>query len=406
VENRKQYDMSYAEAMRKLAERYPNDPDANALFAESLMDLHPWDLWTRDGEPKEWTPEILETLENGIKRWPEHPGFHHFYIHAVEASNHPERGLASAETLPKLVPGAGHLVHMPSHIYIRVGRYLDAVKANEDAIKVDDAYITQCRQQGIYPLGYAPHNHHFLVASAMLAGQGSKALTASRELAKRQDPKMMEVEALGPVIQHYWITPLHVMIRFGKWDEILEEPAPEKDLLYPTGVWHYARGLANLRTGKMNESKEHLQQLNLLLQNPILSKMQIMEINFASEILSIAKEVLSGEIAAKERDFTKAILHLRKGVELEDGLTYTEPADWHPSVRQNLGAVLNQAGLFAEAEKVFRKDLEYVPQNGWSLFGLVKALRAQGNVKEAQHLEERFQKLWSEADINLSAARF
>jgi poly(3-hydroxybutyrate) depolymerase len=405
-QDRTQYDKAYASAMRNVAKTFADDPDANALFAESLMDLHPWDLWTREGEPKEWTPEILRILEDGIKRWPDHPGFHHFYIHAVEASNHPESAIVSAEVLPKLVPGAGHLVHMPSHIYIRVGRYLDAVKANEDAIKVDDAYITQCRHQGIYPLGYAPHNHHFLVASAMLAGKGSKALAASRELARRQDPKMMEVPALGPVIQHFWITPLHVMIRFGKWDEILKEPHPEKNLMYPTGVWHYARGLANLRTGNMNEAKEHLKQLRSFIENPVMKKMKIMEINLAADILAIAGEVLTGEIAAKEGDFKKAILHLQKGVELEDGLMYQEPADWHASVRQNLGSVLIQAGFPADAEKVFRKDLEYVPQNGWSLFGLAQALRAQGKDEEAKQIAERFQIAWSEADTSLIAARF
>lgn len=404
--DRKRLDREYAEAMGEVAERYPDDPDAIALHAEALMDLHPWDLWTRNGEPRSWTPAILEVLERGIERWPDHPAFHHFYIHAVEASRNPERGLPSAARLPDLVPGAGHLVHMPSHIYIRVGRYVDAVAANERAIAVDDQYLAQVREQGIYALGYAPHNHHFLCAAAMLAGQGKKSLSAARHLSMHQDPKRMRDPVLGASVQHYWATPLYVLVRFGEWERILNEPPPAKDLLYPTGVWHYARGMAYLRTGRRKEAGDELEALGRIAGLPEVAELRIWEINKAADLLQIARQVLAGEIAAGAEDYDRAVAHLEKAVALEDGLTYQEPADWHPSVRQNLGAVLLEAGHAADAEEVYRRDLAYVPENGWSLFGLAQALRAQGKDEAASRVDDRFEKAWREADVRLTSSRF
>lgn len=405
-EDRSPLDQKYSAAMRDLAASYPDDPDASALFAESLMDLHPWDLWTREGEPKEWTAEILQVLEQGMQKWPDHPGFHHFYIHAVEASAHPERALKSAQKLPDLVPGAGHLVHMPAHIYIRTGQYLESVKANEEAILVDDAYITQCRKQELYPLGYAPHNHHFLAASAMLAGQSEKSISASRHLAVHQDPQMMRDPQFGCTLQHFWVTPIYALVRFGKWDALLKEPKPDKDLLYPIGVWHYGRGMAYLRKGKTAEAKAELEEVRKLVNDPEVAKLTIWGLNSIKDVLIIAEEVLAGEIAAEEKDFETAIAHLEKGVTIEDSLLYQEPADWNASVRQNLGAVLLAAGRPAEAEKVYRKDLQLVPENGWSLYGLAQALHAQGKDAEAQKVESRFQKSWSQADVKLASSRF
>jgi tetratricopeptide (TPR) repeat protein len=404
LKDRSSLDKAYASEMQKLAQSYPDDPDASALYAEASMDLHPWDLYTRNGDPKEWTPALVDLIEKGMYRWPEHPGFHHFYIHAVEASRNPERGLHCID-LPKLVPGAGHLVHMPAHIYIRVGRYLDAVKANEDAVLADDKYEAECHRQGVYELGYMPHNHHFLCAAAMLAGISSKSLESAHHLATHQDKKLMRDPGFGASLQHYWITPLYAMVRFGKWDGILKEPSPVADLRYPVGIWHYARGFALLRTGHPEQAEQELKELTSIAEDPKMKELRIWEINSTADVLQIAREVLSGEIAAQKKKYDQAVMHLQNAVKLEDALQYQEPADWNASARQNLGAILLMAGRPAEAEAVYRKDLQFVPENGWSLFGLAQSLRSQKKVAEAESVDQRFKKAWSQADIQITSSR-
>lgn len=401
VGERVSLDLAYANAMRELAERYPSDLDAATLFAEALMDTMPWDYWQEDGEPKPETVEVLNTLESVLERNPNHAGANHLYIHAVEAQQ-PELGIAAADRLGDLVPGAGHLVHMPSHIYIRVGRYHDAVVANQKAVQADQDYVTQCYAQGLYPVAYMPHNHHFLWYGAMMAGQKEVALEAGKQTAMMADRELMREPGYG-TLQHYYAIPLYTLVKFGLWEEILNQPAPEADLLYPTGVWHYARGMALAATGR--EAQQELQVLKEIAANPELELVTIWDINTTAHLLHIATEVLSGTIAHQQGNVEQAIAHLQSAVDLEDSLNYDEPAPWYSPVRQSLGAVLLAADRSAEAEQAYREDLQVYPDNGWSLWGLVQSLQAQGKRKEAQAVQKRFEEAWQYADVTLTASQ-
>ncbi|MCH8957797.1 hypothetical protein IIA28_21155, partial [candidate division KSB1 bacterium] len=398
-------DIDYADAMRELHRRYPDDTEAAALFAESLMDLHPWDYWQNDGQAKSWTPEILEVLESVLQHNPAHPGANHFYIHAVEASKTPERGLQSAERLGKAVPGAGHLVHMPSHIYIRVGDYHQGTVANELAIQSDDDYVTQCRSQGIYPLAYVPHNHHFLWATATLEGASKKAIAAGKSTSAKVDTAMMRQPGLG-TLQHFFIIPLYAYVRFGEWDAILAEPKPADDLVYPIGVWHYARGMAFARTGRFAEAEAELDAVKEIRKNPALKKITVWDINGTVKLMEIAAKALAGELAAAKGDTYYAVEYFHESIEIEDGLAYNEPPDWFFPVRHSLGAVFLEAGRPADAEQVYRADLEIFPENGWSLYGLQKSLEMQDKNGEAAEVEQRFKEAWAWSDIELTASRF
>lgn len=401
--DRSALDAAYAEAMRGVYESFPDDPDAGALFAEALMNTTPWDYWLENGEPRPVTAEFLSVLEEVIAKDPDHPGAHHFYIHAVEAV-HPEKGIDSAERLAALVPGAGHLVHMPSHIYLRVGRYQEAVEANEAAIAADDAYVTTCHAQGLYPLAYMPHNRHFLWAAATLAGQGEKAISAAREMAAKIDQVEMRHEGLS-TLQHFWITPLYALTRFGHWEEILAEPEPDADLLYPRAVWHYARAMALLRTDRPDEAVRELSLLEAIATDPALESITVWDINTTADLIAIAVEVVAGEIAAARRRWATAIAHLERGVALEDELNYDEPPPWHAPVRQILGAVLLEAGRVTDAEAVYRADLDRFPANGWSLFGLRQSLTEQHRDAEAAQVAEQFAEAFDRADVMLSRSR-
>lgn len=404
-ENRKPLDTAYVNAMRQVQKRYPEDLDAATLFAEAFMDTMPWNYWSKDGKPNPGTTELLTVLESVLKRNPNHPGANHLYIHAVESSPNPERGIASADRLGELVPGAGHLVHMPAHIYIRVGRYHDAVVANRIAIAADQDYITQCHAQGIYPLGYMPHNHHFLMAGAMMGGDSKVAIQAARHTAAMADQKKMRELGYG-TLQHYYAMPIYALTKFGKWDEILKEPAPAADLKYPNGVWHYARGMAFAAKGELKQAAEELKHLRAIAADPAIKKVTVWDINTTSQLLQMASEVLAGEIAAQQSDYTKAIAHLKTAVTLEDKLKYDEPATWYSPVRQSLGAVLLKANRAAEAEIVYKEDLKRYPENGWSLFGLAQSLRQQGKTRQAMTVQERFKQAWKFADVTLTASRF
>jgi tetratricopeptide (TPR) repeat protein len=402
-DDRTTLDAAYADAMREVWREYPDDADAGTLFAESLMDTTPWDYWLEGGQPKAVTEEFLAVLEDVLELDPNHPGAHHFYIHAVEAV-HPEKGLESATRLATLVPGAGHLVHMPSHIYIRVGRYQDAVEANEEAIAADDEYVTTCHAQGLYPLAYMPHNWHFLWASASFAGQGAKAVRAAREIAARTDQETMREEGYG-TLQHYWVTPLYALTRFGYWEEILAEPEPSDDLVYPRGVWHYARAMALLKADRPDEALAEIEALEAIVDDPALETVTVWDINGTRELLAIAVEVARGELAATRRRWATAIAHLRRGVELEDALNYDEPPPWYAPVRQILGAVLLEAGQVAEAEAVYRADLERFPDNGWSLYGLRQALTEQHRDSEAAQVAGALERAFEHADVVLTSSR-
>jgi tetratricopeptide (TPR) repeat protein len=402
-DDRSHLDVAYADAMREVARRYPKDTDAGTLFAEALMDTTPWDYWRENGKPKPETVEIMETLTAVMDQDPNHPGANHLYIHIVEAQR-PEMAVAAADRLGGLVPGAGHLVHMPSHIYIRMGRYHDASVANQKAIAADDDYVTACRKQGLYPVMYMPHNHHFLWAAATIEGRSEVAISAAREIARRQDLDVARQPGLTS-LQHYWITPVYALTRFGKWEAILEEPAPPDDLIYPLGVWHYARGMALTRMGRFDQAKAELARLTEIGADPELELVTVWDLNTTDNLIAIAREVLSGEIAAAQGDYETAIGHLEAGVEIEDVLVYDEPPTWHAPVRLNLGAVLLAAGRPAEAEKIYREDLEIFPDNGWALFGLEQSLEAQGKTDEAIAVAGQFKKAWQHADIELASSR-
>ena len=404
-DSRAALDEAYANAMREVAQKYPDDADAAALFAEAAMDLHPWKYWEKDGQPKPWTPEIVSTIESGLQKWPQHPGLNHFYIHAVEASAEPARAMASAELLRDLVPAAGHLVHMPAHIFIRTGRYHDAVVANERAIAADSSYITQCHAQGMYPVTYVPHNHHFLSAAATFGGNSEKALMAAQHMAMNQDRQLMRKPGYG-TLQHYMMIPLYAMIKFGQWEDILKEAAPDSDLLYPQGVWHFSRGMAYTRTNQLDKVAQELEKLKRIAADSSLMKVTIWDINTTFDLLQIAAAMLSGELAAQHRDFATAIKHLQRAVALEDNLTYDEPPPWYTPARHNLGAVLLEAGRAVEAQKVYEADLQKYPENGWALFGLQQSLLAQKKNAEAAAAKKRLDQAWAGADVTLASSRF
>ena len=400
--NRAALDMAYATAMRELRDRYPDDLDIATLYAEALMDLRPWNYWTRDMQPYPETVEVMKVLESVLARNPNHPGAIHLYIHTVELAR-PQLAEAAAERLWTLAPGAGHLVHMPSHIFRRIGRYTDASRSNQDAIAADEDYITQCRAQGVYPLAYYPHNIHFLWDSATMQGRSHVAIEAARKSASKiPEGAWREV----PLLHQFLVAPLFAYTRFGEWEFILKEPRPPQDSLFWTGMWHYARGMALTATGKLDEAKQELASLRINTAHESMDDYRVtFSRNGAKAILDIATEVLAGELSAKRGDNDKAIARLHRGILLEDNLIYNEPPDWHVPVRQALGAVLLETGRAAEAEAVYWQDLSLNRENGWSLFGLMQSLRAQGKEAQAAMIEKRFQKAWSQSDVALTASR-
>jgi tetratricopeptide (TPR) repeat protein len=395
-------DRAYAEAMKDVVRRFPNDLDAATLYAEALMDLRPWNYWTPDGRPYAETPEILASLEKVLARSPNHPGANHLYIHAVEATKQPEKAEAAADRLLKLVPGAGHLVHMPSHIYQRVGRYADAAASNDAAIKADEDYIAQCRAQGIYPMVYYPHNIHFLWYAATAEGRSQVAIDAARKMASKIDDEMIDKV---PLVAAFKVVPYYALSRFGRWDEVLAEPAPADKHLYMKGLWHYARGLALAAKGQLDDADKELAEVKRIAADKALDY-TLLSPNTAAAVFAIAPEALAGDLAAKRKDYDAAIAHLERAVRLEDSLVYTEPEEWHYPSRQALGAVLLEAGRAKEAETVYWDDLRRHADQGWSLFGLAQALRAQGKQEQATAVQQRFDKAWARADVKLTASRF
>lgn len=405
VEDRSTLDQAYAEALKEAYAQFPEDGDVGTLYAEALMDLHPWDLWETDGQPKPWTPEILEVIERVIALHPRHPGAHHLYIHAVEASRTPERGLPSAKLFDDgLVPGAGHLVHMPSHIYIRTGDYHLGTLANINAAKIDSLYVTACHAQGAYPLAYYPHVYHFMAGTATLEGNSYWALHAARKVAEHADPEVMREPGWG-TIQHYYTIPYYVYVKFGKWDEILAMPEEAADLKYPRAVRHYARGMAQLGKKDLAGAKKELASLQGLASDENLQAITIWDLNSVHTLLQIAQRVLEAEIRASEQDFDSSIRLLQEAVAIEDGLNYNEPPDWFFSVRHHLGAVQIEAGLYQDAIQTFKVDLEMLPKNGWALHGLKLAYDKLGAPAEATAIQSRLESAWATADVPLANAR-
>lgn len=385
--DRHDLDVAYSRAMADVVPRFPDDLEAKTLYAESLMDLSPWDYWTKDGKSKPNTAELLAQLEQVLAATPNHPGANHFYIHAVEAIQ-PERAIKAAERLAGLMPGAGHLVHMPAHIYIRVGRYHDAIEANEHAVHADETYIRDRQPAtGMYVLGYYPHNYDFLAFAASMIGRDKQAIAAADRMVSLVPQELLREPGMV-FLQHHLTRHLQMRVRFGRWDELLGADAPTEDLPHARAMWFYAHGRALAARGHLKAAEATLAEFRIIAQNPNVRSLHL-EFNTVGAVLSIANEVLAGHIAAAQGDLPSAIDHLREATHREDALVYGEPPEWTVPVRQELGALLLKAGHPDEAEQVFREDLRRFPNNFWSLQGLVEALRSLGRNGEAEALAER-----------------
>jgi tetratricopeptide (TPR) repeat protein len=397
-------DSSYAARMRTVYKIYPDDVTVASLFSESLLDLHPWNLWHKDGRMQPWTPEIIEVLEKSLKLDPRNVGANHFYIHAMEMSRHAETAAASADLLRDLVPASGHLVHMPSHTYIRIGRYHDGVVANQKAVIIDSLYVEACHAKGVYPLAYYPHNYHFIAACATLGGESKIAMKAAFATSERAHKKLLRDPAWA-TLQHYYSIPLYVEVKLGLWIDIIQSSAPEKDLKYPLVIWHYAQGMAMLSENKIVEAKKHLVEMKNIMTDATIKNLTIWGINTVFDLCVIASKTLDGEILAKEKNFSSAISILKEAVTAEDALNYDEPPDWFFSVRHHLGAVLVDAGKLIESIDVYEKDLETYRENGWALKGLMNAYEKLGDSKKYAEIKSRFEKSWQYSDITISSSR-
>jgi tetratricopeptide (TPR) repeat protein len=406
--DRRLLDEAYAQATARLVSERPDDLDARVFRAEALMDLQPWDYYDEQFTPKGGTAEVVSLLESVLAKNPDHAGALHLYVHAVEASASPERGVEAADRLRTLIPGSGHLVHMPAHIYARVGRWHDAVIANQVAIAADQKYLSMCRgnYKGVYPLGYVPHNPHFLWFAASMEGASRIAQQAARMTADRVNmPELMRQPGFAG-LQHYWMTPWFNDVRFGRWDEIRARPNPAPDLPYITAIWHYAQGMAAVRANRISAAQEHHAALAKLADDPAVAAMMMWDRYPLSLATGIAERTLRAELALVRGDTSAAIAALREAVEIEGRVPYDEPPLWHVPVRQSLGVALLQAGDAAEAEEVYREELRRNPANAWSLKGLVVALQQQGKTEQAAQAQREFSVAAQHADVQLVASRF
>jgi tetratricopeptide (TPR) repeat protein len=381
--------------MEQVANTYADDLDAATLYAESLMDLRPWNYWQPDGTPYPGTNEIVRRLERVISRNPNHPGACHYYIHAVEAVN-PQAAVPCAERLAQLMPGEGHMVHMPAHIYVRVGRWNDAVQANQHAIHTDEVFIEGQHPMGVYPLAYYPHNIHFLAFASTMAGRSAQAIEASNTLTSKVNlDAARQVGLLQEMLPYHALT----LTTFGKWDEVLAEPLPPTDIRFSYAMAHYARGVAHAAKGQWAEAQAALDTVTAI-------NASTPEGADGKTALSIAVHALSGEIATRRGNPDAGITHFQEAAKIEDSGLYFEPPKWYYPIRHSLGAALLKTGHNAEAEKVYGEDLRRFPENGWSLFGLAQALRAQGKNTEAAEADARFRRAWASTDVTLKASRF
>ena len=366
---------AYAKRMQALAQRFPQDALVALLAAEALMNLHPYDWWMPDGRPQPWTADIEALLLRAKKLQPRLSGAHHLWIHLKEASPQPERALASAEFLVDAVPGSGHLLHMPSHIFMRVGRYDDAITANQRASVADERYLAEVDAQSAYRVGYVAHNFDFLWAAASMAGRETVALAA----AQAAWPAACGPGGRDPgtgVVQQYAVLPYFTLVRFGRWEQLLRDTLPpDTTAPYPMAIWHYARGTALARSGQLDAARRELGRLETVAADPALRALRIKNINPASQLVRIAQLTLSADLAAAQGDIAGAVRLLREATAIEDALAYDEPHLWLAPTRQALGAALLAAGQPAEAAQVYRQDLRHYPANGWSLGGLAIALQ-------------------------------
>jgi tetratricopeptide (TPR) repeat protein len=405
-EDRSTLDRAYADALAQVVKQFPDDDDAATLYAEALMDLSPWAYWNADGAPAEHTPRLIGELERVLARNPRHIGAMHYYIHATEASPTPERALPYADALAALAPGSGHLVHMPAHTYIRVGRYHDATLTNFAATTADKDFLAVCRgSNGVYPLGYVPHNWHFATMTTSLTGSRTLALQAATQTAQRADHAAMG-EAPMQFMQQFVVAPWLTQVRFGDWDAILADTGAPPTLPYPTAIRHFARGMAHARNGALAEAQRESDALHAIATNPAMSQVSFFDINNASTVLRVADALLRGELLREQGKTKDAIAALREAATAEDALAYNEPADWPLPVRPYLGAALLETGDAKAAADAFSQDLRAYPHNGWSLFGLAQAQEKLGHTDAARETSRRQAAAWQWADAPLSAARY
>ncbi|MHA7814625.1 MAG: tetratricopeptide repeat protein [Phycisphaerales bacterium] len=400
-QDRAHLDQAYADAMQSVHNTFPSDDDVAALYAESLMNLQPWDYWAADGSPRGRITEIVSTIESVLDRTPQHPGANHFYIHAVEASNNPDRAVPAADRLTHIVPGSGHLVHMPSHIYIRVGRYADAAQSNRDAIDADQAYFAKAPAPGFYSIYYA-HNIHFLAFAGMMSGDYATAIAAAQQLeAEIPEENLRELAGL---IEGIMPTNLHVMIRFGKWEQILQQPDYPEWRLMSRATWSYARSVANSALGNTQQARAEMAEFERRVQ--LVPEDWYVFNNKVHDVLPIARAMMQGELLFREGRKQEAYAILREGIRHEEALVYDEPPAWMLPVRHALGALLMSDGRYAEAEQLYREDLETNRDNGWALTGLRNALLEQGKLEEAKPIEDRRKIAFSACDVTITSSCF
>jgi tetratricopeptide (TPR) repeat protein len=392
---------AYAQAMREVRANFPDDPDVAALTGEALMMLRPWKLWNPDGIPAPETPEIRAVLEAGLARWPDHPALCHLYIHTMEASPEVHLAVPAAERLATLTPGLGHLIHMPTHVYTWTGDYAEVVRLNQQAVAADDAFVAYAGRDNFYTL-YRLHNYHFVAYGAMWDGQSEVALRAARELVGEIPPGLLS--ELVDFLDIFVATPLHVLVRFGRWEEILAEPEPAAELLATRAVWHYARGVALATLGRVEEALA--EQQAFLDARAAVPPTRLLFNNPVADILGVAEHVLAGEIEYRRGDHATAFRELRMAAALDERLNYDEPWGWMEPARHALGALLTEQRRYVEAEVVYRANLARYPENGWALHGLAECLRGLGRDAEADAVETRFAAAWERADVDIPGSCF
>ena len=398
--SREDLDLNYAKSMEDLYKKYPNDNDAASLYAEALMITMPWNYWAEDGNPKLDTVKVISTLERVLELDENHPLAIHLYIHAVEASSDPGRAEAAADRLGKLVPGAGHLVHMPSHIYWRVGRYKDASQANIEAAKVDENYIAQCNAQGFYPALYYPHNIHFLWAASTMEGKSELSIESALKVSNYVSEEQIRSV---PFLEFFHTPPLLSYVRFGKWQEILDYEEPIKDFKYSRSIFNYAKSVAYAATGDIENAKKH-QKLITSFVDSLEVEAMVKAGHPTKQLIEIANNLAMGSISMYQKDYLSAINNFEKAVLLQDNLPYTEPPFWYYPTRQTLGHVLLQSEKPYEAIKIFKEDLKDYPKNGWSYYGLHKAYEEIGDSLNSEKSFNMFENLWKESDIKVSSS--
>jgi len=398
-------DNAYSRAMGDVARRFPKDADVLSLFAEALMNIHGRDYWRKNGAAQVWTPQIIAVLERALKIAPDHPLANHYYVHVFEDSPHPERARASADRLRTLAPGVGHLVHMPAHVYLRLGDYGAVAAVNEAAIAADRAYLETRCADAKYVSGYVAHNYHFLWASSVMAGRSGAALAAATEL-QRYVESVAQSGPLSGTQQHFVVLPLFTQARFGRWQAVIAAPRPVAATPYTDGVWHYARAMAYLRGGDVNQARRELQSLEAALSRATPDAAALKETNPLSKLLALSARLLKAELAGATGDRAAAIAHARAAVKLESELAADEPPAWHAPARHTLGALLLEAGRAAAAERVYREDLKIHPANGWALAGLAESVALQRRSAAATAVRSDFTRAWADADVEIHGSRF